>query len=121
MLFDHPNSFIEALLGSLIVSIPVIANYLLLLPFNKLNSTTMQIAFCSISGAYVVNLGVAYYFIILFSRAVIIDGTMGEGGGYWLLFTAGFAFKFSLAGAVIGALVSAAYLYFKGPVNNSVN
>jgi hypothetical protein len=121
MLVDHPKSVLDVLLGSLIVSSPIILNFLLLLPFKTLSGTTVQIAFWSITGAYILNLGAAYYILGMFASSIIVDGTMGEGGGYWLLFTAGFAFKFSLVGAAIGALICVSYIFFKRPVNNGVN
>jgi hypothetical protein len=121
LMLEKNTAIYEAPLLAIAVSIPLIINYFLLLPFKSFKDDLMFVGFWSIGCTFIVNLVIAIYFIQLYGQALFHDGTIGEGGAYWLLFTFGGALKFSLVGILIGAFVSSLYLIYMKIVNKSAN
>ena len=121
LILEKNIAIYEAPILAIGVSMPLIINYFLLLPFKSINDDLMFVGLWSIGCTFIANLVIAVYFIQLYGLALFHDGTIGEGGGYWLLFTFGGALKFSLAGILIGAFVSSLYLIYMKIVNKRVN
>ena len=118
MAFDRNGSVFDSIAGSLLVTSPLIINYLLLLPFKNINNEILTILFWGIAGAYIANVMIATYFIYLFGLSVISEGTIGEGGGYWFLLTAAGAFKLSGVGIIVGVILSSIYFLFRRTAKN---
>ena len=121
MAFDRNISVFGAFAGSALITSPLIINYLLLLPFKNINNDILKILFWGIAGAYIANVLIATYFMYTLASSVISEGTTGEGGGYWFLFTAAGAFKLSGVGVVVGVILSSIYFLFRQTANKRVN
>ncbi|MDH5473985.1 MAG: hypothetical protein OEY61_14155 [Gammaproteobacteria bacterium] len=104
--------FYFAPLTAVTVSIPLLLNYLLIHIYKSGPEKSTFILFWGFAGAYIVNLAVAYSAVFLYMPGIISTKSIGPAEGYWLLFTLGFAVKYSIYGLVIGALSSLIYLRF---------
>jgi hypothetical protein len=99
----------ESLLSALLISSPLIANYVVIFLLKDKRKLPAGAIYWSLIGAFAVNLGVGAYLLNMYAPGILANQKLGPAEGYWLLFSIGFSVKLSVAGFFVGAFLSMLY------------